>query len=381
MKNKIKSLVRHLLFWGYYICSMVAIPVVYNRSYNGGELSYLPREDFEVWKKSMLDMLKEYCSAGYNFRIRKVIYTFANAKIEVVRKTKSCSKDKPIVVLSIKNDYKRIQMLVEYYRKLGIEKFAFMDNGSDDGTFEWLMEQKDIDLYRCFEPYQTAVKEGWINRVISYYGFDRWYIVTDSDELITYVGIEKYKISDVIEFAKKNRIERIKGLTIDMYSDGELFGESENIYKDYCWMDIDGYYERENRAGRTKFKTMFGGPRYRLMKSTITLSKYPLVYFEKGTISDSAHFQYPHDKLPDYKCYFGILHYKFIEKDLEVYKQRANKESGFSTGGLIYKQYLDYIEKTNGSNMKYPGSRKYTSSESIKDISLIKEIQFGSLEE
>ena len=120
--------------------------------------------------------LKEYCSAGYGFRIRHVIYAFANARIEVVRKTVPCSEDNPIVVLCVKNDIRRIQMLVEHYRSLGVVKFAFLDNGSEDGTFEWLLEQPDIDLYRCLERYQTNVKEGWINRIISHYGFDRWFI-------------------------------------------------------------------------------------------------------------------------------------------------------------------------------------------------------------
>ena len=76
--------------------------------------------------------LKEYCSAGYGFRIRHVIYAFANARIEVVRKTVPCSEDNSIVVLCVKNDIRRIQMLVEHYRSLGVVKkdTSFMYEGS-----------------------------------------------------------------------------------------------------------------------------------------------------------------------------------------------------------------------------------------------------------
>ena len=367
-----------MLFTGYYLYSMVSVPVTYNRAFKNGELSYLSKEDFEVWKKSMLNMLREYCSAGYNFRVRQVIYTFANSKVEVVRKTSPCAKENPIIVLCIKNDLKRVKMLVDHYRKLGVEKFAFMDNGSDDGTFEWLVEQPDIDLFRCYEPYQTAVKEGWINRIVSHYGFDRWYIVTDSDELCTYIGMENHPIRDMSRLAEKKGIKRIKGLTLDMYADGQPFGNTDDIRRDYCWMDYKTYFETEVQAGRTRFNAFLGGPRYRLMNSRITLSKFPLVYWERGTISDSAHFQYPHNKLSEFECYIGIQHYKFIDKDLDVYRKRAQGNSGFSSGGLMYKQYMEYVEKTGSANFMYEGSVLFDGSEALKKVPLISDIGLDS---
>lgn len=376
MKNEIVSAVRRVFFVGYYAYSTVAIPIVYNRSFKNGELKYLSKEDFETWKKSMLAMLKEYCSAGYNYRIRQVIYTFANSKIEVVKKTDPCETGNPIVVLCIKNDLKRIQMLVDHYRKLGVVKFAFMDNGSDDGTFEWLLEQQDIDLFRCFEPYQTAVKEGWINRIVSYYGFNRWYIITDSDELLVFQGMEEHSLADLIKRLNQKGYKRIEGLTLDTYAEGRLFGKSEDIRKDYRWIDANSYQEIDAVAGIYKIKRFVGGPRYRLMNSTITLSKYPLVNWEKGTISDSAHFQYPHDLIGESPCAAGILHFKFIDKDLDVFEKRAKKNSGFSTGGTIYKQYMKFVQNQDDTSFMYEGSIEFVSSEVLKKIPFINPIDF-----
>lgn len=376
MKNKIISTVRHMLFAGYYAYSAVAVPVIYNRAYRKGELKYLSKEDFEVWKKAMFAMLKEYCSVGYNFRVRQVIYAFANSKIEVVRKTDAGSSDIPIVVLCIRNDLKRIQMLVDHYRKLGVEKFAFMDNGSDDGTFEWLMDQPDIDLFRCYEHYQTAVKEGWINRIVSHYGFDRWYIVTDSDELMVYEGMEEHPLFELTKVLSRSGTKRVKGLTLDTYAEGQLFGKTENIRKDYRWIDTDSYQEADAVAGKERIKRFVGGPRYRLMKSTITISKFPLVYWDKGTVSDSAHFQYPHDLINKSPCFAGILHFKFIDKDLSEFEKRAQKNSGFSTGGTIYKQYMDFAKNAKDTSFMYDGSIEFTASEALRKISLIKKVNF-----
>ena len=350
--------------------------MTYDRAFKGGELRYLSKADFEVWKASMLAMLKEYCKAGYNFRIRQVIYAFANSKIEVIRKTEPCSKNNPIVVLCVKNDIKRIQMLVDHYRKLGVEKFAFLDNGSDDGTFEWLLEQPDVDLFRCYEHYQTAVKEGWINRIVSYYGFERWYIVTDSDELMVYRGMERYSLDSLTRRLKAKGYSRVKGLTLDAYAEGPLFGKSDNIRREYRWIDTDTYKEIAAAAGTEKILRFIGGPRYRVMHSTITLSKFPLIYWEKGTISDSAHFQYPHDLINKSPCIAGILHFKFIDKDLYEFEKRARKNSGFSTGGTIYKQYMDFAKNQENSGFMYEGSIEFNSSEALKKIQLIEDIDF-----
>ena len=110
------------------------------------------------------------------------------------------------------------------------------------------------------------------------------------------------------------------------------------------------------------------------MNSRITLSKFPLIYWERGIISDSAHFQYPHNKLPEYKCYIGIQHFKFIDKDLDVYIKRAQGNSGFSSGGLMYKQYMDYVEKTGSANFMYEDSVRFDGSEALKKVPLISDI-------
>lgn len=375
MKRMLKRAFRRIVFLGFYVISRLVIPILYNHAFKHGELTYLSEADFSVWKKAMSDMSKEYCLAAFNFNHRKLVYAFAKSKIGIVRKSDPGSPHIPIVVLCVKNDLQRIQMLVEHYRKLGIRKMAFLDNDSNDGTFEWLTEQPDVDLFRCRERYDTYVKEGWINRIVSHYGFDRWYIVTDSDELCTYIGMENHPVTDVVLYAEKNKLTRIKGLTIDMYAD-ELYKKTNDIQRDYCWMDYNTYYAEKARVGSVEYPSFHGGPRHRLMKSTITLSKWPLVYWEKGTISSNAHYQYPHDSLPTYDCHIGILHYKFINDDLEVYRKRARKDSGF-TNGKWYRYYIDNVE--DRSSFMYEDSIVFTGSESLRKVSLISDMQLDKI--
>ena len=103
MKNRIKTAARRVLFAASYLYSTIAVPITYNRAYRNGELSYLSKEDLEIWKKSMLAMLKEQASTGYRLvfmlGVMQIVYSFASSKIEVVRKSSPCAEENPIVVL------------------------------------------------------------------------------------------------------------------------------------------------------------------------------------------------------------------------------------------------------------------------------------------
>ena len=359
-----------------FTAARIWISILFLWSHTFGALRYLSNEDCRIWRRSMLAMLKEYYQAVFNIRIMPVVYTFALAKIEVIRKTYDCDINNPIVILCVKNDLRKIQMLVGHYRKLGIKRFAFLDNGSDDGTYEWLLEQSDIDIYRCYGKYGSFIKEGWINRIASHYGFDRWVIFTDSDELIVYEGMEMHPIEEVVRFGNKHGIKRFKALMMDAYSNGEMFGKTDGIKKEYCWIDSDSYVERNERVGKTDIVMFDGGPRHRLMRIDDYMSKHPLLYFEKGTISDNAHYQYPHEEIGKAPCNLGILHYKFIDTDLKEFEKRAMKGSGFYNEGEHYKAYLGYYKSNDKTSFMYEGSIEFKDSSSLMQIEYIKPITF-----
>ena len=327
----------------------------------------------------MCDMIKEYWVKGhYGFCRRKVVFSFCNSHFKIIRKTGPCDKNNPIVTLCVKDDIKRLRMLVDYYRALGVQKFAILDNGSSDGTFEWMLDQPDIDLFQCDKQYQTNVKEGWINRLVSYYGFNKWYIVTDSDEIVVYDHMESESLSDLTARLDNLGIKRVKALTLDTYRDSPFFKESADIRKDYRWIDSDSYIETTINAGSYIVKRFLGGPRYRLMNSKrMPLDKHPLVYWEKGTVSDDAHFQFPHGIINEAPCAMGILHYKFLDGDLEEYKKRASKKSKFADHGKFYRQYLTFFNEQEQRSFMYDGSIEFVSSETLKKIPFIKPIPPG----
>lgn len=377
-----KAVLKKIYFTLFYFCFTIKCHFVFEEEYHKGQLRYLSAHDYKVWKKSFSDMFRDHYRANYGIKKYILIEQFAKAKIEVIKKTVLKNNQVPAVVLCVKNDRRRIEMLVKHYRALGVEKFIFLDNGSTDGTLEWMMEQEDIDLFITKDQYSSFVKEAWINRLVSYYGFDHWYILTDSDELVTYINMEKYPLAEVIKYAEKNKIERIEGLTLDMYSEKALFKggiNGEDIEKTYCWMDSDSYTTESRKVCGVDTVAMIGGPRDRIMNVTPSLMKYPLVWFSEGTVSADAHFQYPYRGMNAAPCYFGILHYKFLPEDQKEYLRRAEPDAGFSAGVVkdgYYKKYMEIGIKADASFM-YSNSIRYEDSSSLKRISLIQPIDFN----
>lgn len=372
MFKLIKPLLKQICYPLIYLFYKVIFDIKFVVAFRRGELSHLRKEDLTIWKRAMCEMIKEYWVKGlYGLMRRQIVLSFCDAHIEVVRKTEPCDKNNPIVTLCVKNDIRRIRMLVEHYRTLGVVKFAILDNDSDDGTFEWMLDQPDIDLYRCREQYQTFVKEGWINRIISHYGFERWYIVTDSDELAVYKDMEKIPLPELTARLETSGVKRVKAITLDTYSDKPLFEESTDIRKDFRWIDSDSYEEKTAIVGSYRIRRFIGGPRYRLMNSDVPLDKHPLVYWEKGTVSADAHYQFPFKEINAAPCFMGVLHYKFLDADINEYRKRASDQSTFALNGAFYKQYMAFFDCQDRKTLIYDGSIEFYSSEALNNISLI----------
>ena len=368
LRKKNKTIIKKVAFFFEYINLKIDTPKRFERQYKCGEIGYLNQADYVIWRDAYLAMIKQSFLSNNGLKdIANLIHGFTDAKIRVVRKTEpdiEGQKKYPIVVLSVKNDLNRIKMVVEHYRKYGIKKFAILDNMSDDGTFEWLLSQPmDVDVYRVAEQYTTRGKEGWINRVISHYGFDKWYILTDSDELICYTNMEKFDFAKLVEYAENKKIKRFKALTLDMYRDKSRNQENQeqkgNIQDTYCWMDTDSYIETTKEIGKEKVEQwMIGGPRNRVLGAIPSLTKFPIVYFEPGTISVNAHFQFPYLMLREQSlCHLAILHYKFMNSDKNEYQRRIQYSSGFSAvSRTYYKKYLAAFDSNN--NFIYAKSDK-----------------------
>lgn len=327
------------------------------------------------WEKAFSNFLWRGIKKGNDYKNRwKIIEGFAKSNIKVIKREPGLSYSKePVVICVVRDERERMEIFLKHYRKLGIRKFAILDNNSTDGTVEYLKEQRGVDLYQTKDKFLPYIKEGWINRLISCYGTAGWYIIADADELLSWVGMEERGIQEVIKYLEKKKITRARALMVDMYPKGVEWNRDrtfEEAFLECKYFDGDTYCYEEAQD----LYLLCGGPRKRKLGMEPWLTKYPLFRLGEMEILSDAHMIFPYDnrKTP---CFFALRHYKFLTgKDWAKVKQYV-KEGNHIAGSAEYKIYeRKNMENKENFNFYYEGSIEYRSSNSLSQIHEIKKM-------
>ncbi|MEM9269838.1 MAG: glycosyltransferase family 2 protein, partial [Pseudomonadota bacterium] len=97
----------------------------------------------------------------------------------------------PLVALCLRNEHPRLAHFFSHYRNLGIAHFLVVDNGSTDGSAEWLADQPDCTVWCCSGSYKRArFGMDWINGLLNQHAQGRWVLTVDADELFVYPHME-----------------------------------------------------------------------------------------------------------------------------------------------------------------------------------------------
>lgn len=303
------------------------------------------RINAKLWKHKFLQLSK-----SKDERCEELLDEFLHCDIRKISKNKVVRKERysPILFCVIKNDMEKLPYFMEHYRRLGVEVFIFMDNDSTDGTREYLCGQYDTIVYNSKQEYSSARRVAWLNRLIAMYGNNKWCLIVDSDEFVNYIGSEENNLTEVIKIAKQRNFNRIQGFMLDMYSKDGLFKKNEQD----SFLSTNRFFDRSSYElkGSDKGLLIHGGPRKRIFKNNMLLSKYPLFYFGKNDVIANSHYMVPVASIKS--CLVGVVlcHYKFID-DADITKiKEAVKNENYASNSEDYKKYLAAIQKEESLN-------------------------------
>ncbi len=245
-----------------------------------------------------------------------------------VNKTETIKPDDILVFSTLRNERIRLPFFLNYYRNIGVGHFLIVDNGSDDGSLEYLSEQEDVSVWTTRHSYKRArFGVDWLNWLARKYAHGHWALTVDPDEFFIYPFADTRNLRALTDWLDASSIRSFSAMLLDMYPKGPLdaqpYHEGQDPFEIACWFDSGNYMIQKN----PEFGNLWiqGGPRARVFfpeepARAPALNKIPLVRWDRHyTYVSSTHNLLPrglnlvYDEWGGEKASGVLLHAKFLD--------------------------------------------------------------------
>lgn len=253
-------------------------------------------------------------------------------------RTRQIAPDAILAFTTLRNERIRLPYFLSYYRKMGVDHFLMVDNGSDDGSGDYLAEQPDVSLWHTEGSYrQSRFGVDWLNHLTRRYGSGHWCLTVDPDEFLVYPFCDTRPIRALTDHLDTVGSESYPAMMLDMYPKGPYdavpYTEGQDPLEIACWFDPGNYMISPNNEYSNLW--IQGGPRARTFFADTplnapSLNKIPLIKWRRGyAYVDSTHMALPRklnrvydDKAGGELPSGALLHTKF----LHTLKEKAAEE-------------------------------------------------------
>ncbi len=266
----------------------------------------------------------------------------------VSNRTRLIMRNDILLLCTLRNERIRLPYFLKYYRDLGVDHFLFVDNGSDDGTREYLAAQEDASVWTTPHSYRRSrFGMDWLNWLLMRHGHGHWTLTVDPDEFLVYPFCDTRPLRALTDWLDVSSIRSFGTMLLDMYPrgpiDAEPYREGADPFATACYFDSGNYTIRHNGLHGNLW--IQGGPRARLFfgeapERAPAMNKIPLVKWHRYYVFiSSTHMLLPrglnhvYDEWGGEKASGCLLHAKFLhmlgDKSAEELTRRQHYADSF----------------------------------------------------
>ncbi len=300
-----------------------------------------------------LNYLEKYRLRRQRLRLRLRAFRKRRELKPLMDRTQQIATGDTLLFCTLRNERNRLPFFLDYYRGLGIDHFFFVDNGSDDGSAEYLSRQADATVFLTHHSYKSArYGVDWLQWLQRLYGHGHWCLTVDADEFLVYPYCETRPIRALTDWLDASSVRSLGCLLLDMYPKEPInsvsCGEGENPLELAPWFDSGNYMiEKNHYYGNLWIQ---GGPRARVFfandpKRAPAMNKIPLVKWSRHyAYVSSTHMLLPRGLNGVYDTQGGektsgcLLHAKFLDTLKSKSSEEIERQQHFSNS-IEYRAY------------------------------------------
>jgi hypothetical protein len=313
--------------------------------------------------------------------------------------------------INVRNEILRLPQTIAHYRRIGVARFFVTDNGSTDGSKEFLLEQPDCHVFSTGNSYaESGYGLEWQHALLDHYGTNHWCLLVDADEWLVYPGYETLPLSELTTYLDQVGAQGMFTFLLDMYGSRkmtEAISASERSLLDAC-----PHFDREYdwclrhipglQSPRFPEYNIVGGPRLRLffpflhrhahllgltralwyftsliklplplnLRQPPCLFKIPLVHWLPGTRYRDSHKTATSIKLSNITGV--LLHFKFLHDFHERISTEVNRKEHWDDASE-YARYAAKLIANPSLSFYHNGSLAYEGSEQLVRLGLLKD--------
>jgi hypothetical protein len=304
----------------------------------------------------------------------------------------------------IRNEASRLPFFLSYYRKIGIDRFFIIDNGSTDSSIDYLRQQKDCHLFVTNQSMASArAGMDWIEALLRRYGISRWCLVVDADELFVYPQSETRPLASLCQILSSANANALPCVMIDMYPECDVrqahYAAGQSFLVASPCFDAVGYRViAESLSG----PTIIGGPRLRMFYPEAAdrglLARFRrAALYQLSQLSVFSRLAPPHPPVlnkvalvlwnnrmsfqPAAHYLFGaelsgglgaLLHFKFLGDFVRRVEEEAVRKVYYQ-GGREYQRYFNRLATGEPIDFRCRVTTRFTDTLQLGQLNLLRE--------